>query len=190
MTGATEPLFTKATQESYIKRERALGALNGILLQVPLSASHKNLFSKKYFWKESNIHFSKYKKKFKNYGLVFLPRCFFVVRAGCVRMVDGTKTKMGKMEKRRGKMVGRKSGKENGEEEKKLRKEKRGRKNDRRNEGKVDLRGFLKVISGKWKEIGNWRKSPGSRAAVGKPRSTWVRQYVRVCTYESVWWPI
>ena len=37
MKGATEELFDKVT---YYKRERALGALNGTLLRVSLSASH------------------------------------------------------------------------------------------------------------------------------------------------------
>ena len=44
MKGATEELFDKVT---YYKRERALGALNGTLLRVSLSASHIILFWKK-----------------------------------------------------------------------------------------------------------------------------------------------
>ena len=37
------------------KRERALGALNGTLLHASLSASHKNLFWKKYVWFKRKI---------------------------------------------------------------------------------------------------------------------------------------
>ena len=44
MKGATEELFDKVT---YYKRERALGALNGTLLRVSLSASHKAFFLEK-----------------------------------------------------------------------------------------------------------------------------------------------
>ena len=46
MKYATEPLFTKAT---YYKKRGALGPLNGALLHVSISASHRILFLKKVF---------------------------------------------------------------------------------------------------------------------------------------------
>ena len=65
MKGATEELYVKVTT----KRERASGALNGTLLCVPLSASHKILFWKKGLLKNVILIFQSIKKTIKDGSL-------------------------------------------------------------------------------------------------------------------------
>ena len=52
-----------------MKREWALGALNGTLLSISLSASHKILFGKKRTSENCHLNFSKHKKTLKDGSL-------------------------------------------------------------------------------------------------------------------------